>query len=691
MTSGLGMGLIEIIDAGVIGSTTLRKGASFNSRIWYQVWKSPQDQPSYARPILLSIATLMTTIYAWGIWDNQLRSPYYSAIVYSMSQTWHAFFYGALDPASTISIDKIPIAFQVQSLFVRVLGFHNWVLVLPQVVEGTITILILYRAIRLWSGPLTGLIATVIYGLTPIVAALCRSVQPDTTLLLFLVLAADSWQNAMTTRRPWKLIPCSLWIALAFHAKMITAWAVLPAFLIAYLISAPDPLRRRIRYIAAASVTTLSVSMIWITFVWLTPVMHRPYIDGSTNNSVLGMTFGYNFLSRFSGLNELASSIGSIPWNAEPSTDSAAKFLSLFEPNMASQISWLLPMSCIALIGGFVWRWSTPRTDRIRASLIMWGTWLAIYLVAFAMGSVAHTFYLAALAPAIAALSSFGLMLTGQALLKGKRMAWALPAATAITVAWASYINSSYEEFLPWLSPLAIILGIGASMTCFATNYARTSTAFRNVGFIISASAVFIAPAAWGLSTLVAPYGGDYIGPSAGPTTTFGTGGEPRTKLAQYRKVYPPLIAYLKARQGKAKYALAVSNANNAGPYIMDAHLTVLPLGGFTGTAPYPTVIQLDQMISSKQLRYVLDAGYGEYYGYGEQSNYSREDASSFIMAWVALNCKIVPSQAYGLPVNPKVSPGDKPLEDFVTMRGLYDCAHAEEDSSGPGFAVSTH
>jgi hypothetical protein len=48
------------------------------------------------------------------------------------------------------------------------LCFHIWALVLPQIIEGVITILVLYRAVRIVSTPLAGLVAAVVLAASPI-------------------------------------------------------------------------------------------------------------------------------------------------------------------------------------------------------------------------------------------------------------------------------------------------------------------------------------------------------------------------------------------------------------------------------------------------------------------------------------------------------------------------------------------
>ena len=111
-------------------------------------WRSPADQPAWARPALLALAAVAAVAYGWGMAGASVE-PFYGAAARSMSESWHDFIFGAFDPAGTVTVDKLPGALWVQALSLRVFGFHIWALVLPQVVEGVLTILVLYRAVRL--------------------------------------------------------------------------------------------------------------------------------------------------------------------------------------------------------------------------------------------------------------------------------------------------------------------------------------------------------------------------------------------------------------------------------------------------------------------------------------------------------------------------------------------------------------
>ena len=148
------------------------------------------------RLALAAIAALAGLFYAWALGQDTLEY-YYGAAVRSMSMSWHDFIFGAFDPAGTITLDKLPGAFWLQALSVRAFGFHPWALVLPQVIEGIVTVLVLYRAVTRLAGPAAGLIAALILAVSPATVALDRGNISDSLMILLLVLAADAVSAAI--------------------------------------------------------------------------------------------------------------------------------------------------------------------------------------------------------------------------------------------------------------------------------------------------------------------------------------------------------------------------------------------------------------------------------------------------------------------------------------------------------------
>src|SRR3984885_10456986 len=185
--------------------------AAIRTRFRWEFWRSPADQPGWARPALLAIAALAGVGYGWAMARANVDT-FYGASARSMSESWHDFIFGAFDPAGTITVDKLPGALWVQALSLRLFGFHICAMVLPQVVEGVLTILVLYRAVRRLAGPAAGLTAATVLAVTPITVLLSRGNVSDSLLILLLVLAADATSAALLTGSLRQLLLAGAWV-----------------------------------------------------------------------------------------------------------------------------------------------------------------------------------------------------------------------------------------------------------------------------------------------------------------------------------------------------------------------------------------------------------------------------------------------------------------------------------------------
>ena len=519
---------------------------------WRSVWRSPHGQPGWARPVLLGIAALAALLYARNI-TKAGYAPLYSQAVRYMSHSWKGFLYGALNSHQTI--DKLAGSFLPQALSARIFGYHAWSLALPQVIEGVICVLVMYRVVRRWAGVVSGLLAAGIFTLTPVAASTFGHSMEDGALTMCLVLAADAFQRAVPEGRLRPLIWSGVWVGLGFQAKMLEAWMVLPALAAAYLLFAPGSARHRLAHVGAAGVVMLAVSMSWVALYTFTPARDRPYISGSTDNSAIAMVFGYNGLSRF-GIQIPGAATGSdlqigpngiqivnpgqptgtphgapadsgpqpapvpghqVPLGPGSGTAGASGPAKLLGGRFGAEIGWLYPLALLALAYGMV-RWRrAPRTDPARGGFVLWGIWLLTFGAVFsAMGTVPHTAYITSLAPPLAALSGTGVVLGWRAYRAGGRAAWLLPAAVLSELAWAGWLWSGYASFLPWARWALLAVGLAAAAALPAGRLrlpARAVTA----ALAVAVTALLAAPAIWSASVLDVKYAGTSYDAGAGP------------------------------------------------------------------------------------------------------------------------------------------------------------------------------
>ena len=115
----------------------------------------PKGNPA-GRGRLLGIAALAALLYGWNITKAGYALLYSTGVQY-MSHSWKGLLYGALNSHQTL--DKLAGSFLPQALSARIFGFHAWSLALPQVIEGVICVLVMYRLVRRWAGAVPGLLA----------------------------------------------------------------------------------------------------------------------------------------------------------------------------------------------------------------------------------------------------------------------------------------------------------------------------------------------------------------------------------------------------------------------------------------------------------------------------------------------------------------------------------------------------
>ncbi len=557
--------------------------------------------------MLLAIAVLAALSYTWGI-NNASLETFYAAAVRSMSQSWHNFFFGAFDPWGTVTVDKLPGAFWVQALSVRVFGFHVWSVVLPQAIEGVLTVLVLYRAVRRVAGASAGLVAAAVLAATPVTILLNRGNISDSLLILLLVLAADATVSAFTTGRLVHLLVAGAWVGLAFQAKMLQAWIVLPALYLAYLLAAPAPsLSRRLGHVALSALVALGVSLSWMLVVTVVPAHDRPYADGSCNNSVFSQVFLYNGADRLTGNTLDQPGCSPVPASVDGTTSAHPETVAVprgpgrfLNGTFGTDSDWMLLPAAVALVGIVIARRREPRTDPVRAATLLWAAWLFLTWSFFASSHFINSYYLAALAPPIAALCGMGLAL-----------AWRLRArrATRVVVLGTVTAGTAYVLYLlpaagvrSWVVASTLALAL-AAVALTAWSLLRPCPRWAaGAGLGLAACALFLG-SAWASATAVASELGPFDSPYQPAALTA------RNAAADARSAV--VAGGLKrAAAGVAPTVSVITSETSSGSSIpiLDTGREFLPVGGFTGRVPSPTLPQFIDDVRRGRVAVVLAA-----------------------------------------------------------------------------------
>jgi len=578
-----------------------------------QFWRSPAGQPPWARPALLLVAALAAVAYAWGIGNVNLE-PFYGGAARSMSESWRNFFFGAVDPWGTIAVDKLPGALWVQAISLRIFGFHLWAIALPQVIEGTLTVLVIYRAVRRVAGPVAGIGAAIVLAISPSTVLLNRGNISDSLLILLLVLAADATTKAIATGKMGSLILAGLWVGLAFQTKMAQAWLVLPALYLAYLIAAPaKTLARRAGHVAMSIAVVAVVSLSWVTVVSAVPTHDRPYVDGSCDDSVFSQVFLYNGIDRLTG-HELDQAGCTKPWAYENAAferglaqglntaSIPAGWNRLLKGVFGRDDAWMVIPSLAAAIGLLLLRRRRSRTDPIRAATLLWTAWLLITGVFFSSGQYLNSYYVAALIPAMAALCGMG-----------AAAAWAerdrleiritVMAVVIATTIYSLILIPTYVGIRTLIVVSLVTVAVLALAVLAVSLSGTAAFAWTLPAGLALASLVLVLSPAFASSSAVISGQGPFDSPYEPASVTYFSQILPERE----RSNWPTLNAEIRLVPANVSVETIQGSAFD-GYEIMATGREFLPVGGFSGRVPAPSLSQFVDYVEAGRISVVLVA-----------------------------------------------------------------------------------
>jgi 4-amino-4-deoxy-L-arabinose transferase-like glycosyltransferase len=236
---------------------------------------------------------LAASLRLWMIHDVS-GNVFYDAAVRSMGTSWHNFFFGALEPGGTVSIDKPPLDLWLQVAATSVLGFGLVGLHLPEALGGVAACGLLFGALRGPFGLAPALLGTLALAVLPVSVLTSRSDTMDSVLAALEVAALWlSWRALETGRMRWSVLSAAA-MGLAFNVKLGETLIALPALALLWLWAAGRGMRMRVALATAG--TFLVVALSWTAIASLTPTSKRPFPIGSANGSIWHVTLVYNGL-----------------------------------------------------------------------------------------------------------------------------------------------------------------------------------------------------------------------------------------------------------------------------------------------------------------------------------------------------------------------------------------------------------
>jgi 4-amino-4-deoxy-L-arabinose transferase-like glycosyltransferase len=625
------------------------------------------DSARWERPALLGLLAVTAFLYLWDLSASGWANSFYSAAAQAGSVNWEAFFFGSSDAGNSITVDKPPASLWLMALSIKVFGLSSFSILLPEALMGVATVGVLYATLRRRFSAGTALLGGAVLALTPVAALMFRFNNPDALLVLLLSLAAYFTLRGIEDGRLRWILWAGVMVGLGFLTKQLQVFLILPPLVVVYAWASPHRFGKRVLHLLAGLAAMVVSAGWWVAIVELVPASMRPYIGGSQTNSFLELTFGYNGFGRLTG-----NEVGSVTGGAGAATGTgmwgATGIFRLFENEIGGQITWLLPAALALTVVGYVLLRRAPRISPQRATLTVFVGWMLVTAVAFSfMAGIFHAYYTVALAPAIA-----GVVAIGASLLWARRevLAARIVMATLVLVSagWAWTLLERATDWLPALKVIVVLLAVVAAvLLLLPPRGLRLTVATITVAF----GAVLVAPTAYTIQTVTTAHTGSIV--TAGPTVAgsgFGGGGfgGPRAGgvpggfgggtgappagapggvggaggfgaaggrggfggLLDSATVSSALAAKLSENAASYTWVAAAVGSNSAAGYQLATGDAVMPLGGFNGSDPSPTLAEFKALVAKGEIHWFIGGTIGASNG---GSNAARQ-----IAAWVAAN-----------------------------------------------------
>jgi 4-amino-4-deoxy-L-arabinose transferase-like glycosyltransferase len=612
-----------------------------------------RERESWEGKALTAVLLLGALFRLRDLSKNGYGNAYYASAVRSMMMSWHNFFFVSFDPAGWFTVDKPPVSLWIQTAFAKVFGYHGLTLILPQVLEGLGSVALVHHLVRRRFDAWAALLSALAMALSPVAVAVDRYNNTDACLVFVLLLSAWALDKAVErSNRGWLMASMAL-AGVAFNTKMMAGFVALPAFYLFYWIGTRLPWPRRFADLVFASIVLAVVALSWPLAVDLTPAAQRPFVGSNPDNSMIGLSMGWNGFQRLlrgRGRGPFGAAVTQTAMNATPGTAPSissslatvgAQALSAVAPgpvppfnggrgrggrgggfgmrsgqpgplrladrNMAGQTGWFLPLAVVGLLLAFRRTPPAQTAGGNRPYLLFWAGWFLCYAAVFSfMRGGMHTYYLVCLAPSMAVLAGTAMRTLWLEYQAGRKNL--LPLTLLLTVTWHAFIAAQFPDWEGFLVP-TVLVGAAVLLACFMNLSAWPQDVQRHLMPVFLSLALvllFFCPIVWALSPVLGSGNSVEANPDLmlGIQNPFGRGFGGNINTDR-------LVAFLKANRHGERYLVAGQNSQAVDQIIIKTGEQAIALGGFMGGDPIVTLKQFTQMVEEGKLRYFLLQGGG--------------------------------------------------------------------------------
>jgi 4-amino-4-deoxy-L-arabinose transferase-like glycosyltransferase len=339
-----------------------------------------------------------------------------------------------------------------------------------------------------------------------------------------------------------------------------------------------------------------------MTAVSLVPSQDRPYADGSPDDSVYTQVFDYNGLGRLTGNWAtlagppsplvVAAKENGLLLNAETIGIKASWHRLLAGP-FAADSGWLLPAAVAGALSVLISRRRQGRRDPLRAAVVLWGGWWLVLAVFFSAGTYLNSYYVAALVPAVAALCGTGVAACGPGPWPA-RVRLIVAATVLGCVGYGAYLISGTASGPVVLTVVALVVAAAAAAQLLL---AASGRAGHLTAVAFAGAAVLLLPAVASVSGVIGGLG-PFDTPFESPKTAHDN-----QLLAATAPNRTRGLQRLELQTPPADALLGTDTSGLAENDILYSGREVLPIGGFLGNVPAPTLAALQADISRGYVR----------------------------------------------------------------------------------------
>ena len=482
---------------------------------------------------------------------------------------------------------------------------------------GAASVGVLWATVRRWFGVGAATVAGLVLAFTPISASVNRLNLPEPFMILLLVAAAWAVLRALDSPQPYRwLVLGGAFVGLGFNTKMLAALIVTPALALA-VVAGTKGWGLRVRRVLVLAGSSLAFCLPWMVTVDLWPSSGRPYVGGSTNNTVRDLVFGYNGIGRVDGQGQIGGGGARFPAGIRGPGGAngvggpggvfggPAGWLRMFSDAVGGQIAWLLPA---AAVGAALALWCWRRDRQRRAAVVLFAGWVLLYGVIFSNAKgIFHSYYTSVMAPAIAALVGIG----GLAVLRSRHRWVALVAAGGVALtAWVQWtVANRTPDFFSWTRAVLVLLCVAAVVGLVVLAVRPGPARAARAVLLTALAGLLVVPAAWSFSEAANPTLNATL-PQAGPRGgaaggTFGSAAFGGPAVSEDDQ----LATWLRSQRGNERWDLVTVSAMQASGLEADQGLSVMALGGFLGSDPATTPGRFAAQVDAGQVRFVLAGG----------------------------------------------------------------------------------